>query len=188
MDERTVAEVFAKIKAHMLEGMVMHDEMARYYSFLNLKGYEKCHEYHYAEETKNYRNLCRYYMEHHNTFIPHLPMNQPDVIPEGWRNAKRKDVDKGTKQAGVKAGMSKWVEWEKKTKELFSDMYFSLVEIGEAAAAEEIARYVRDVDDELKCAESKHLTLESIGYDLSTIVSEQDMLYEKYRSKLANIF
>ena len=187
MEEKTVAEVFAKMKAHMLEGLVFHDEMARYYGFLNLKGYEKCHELHYAEESIGYRKLCKYYMEHHNRLIPHIPMKQPNVIPEGWHNAKRQDVDRNTLQTGIKAGTKKWVEWERETKELYSDLYFSLVELGDAASAGLVEGFVEDVDEELRCAESKHLTLESIGYDLLTITSEQDRLYEKYRYELEKL-
>ena len=49
-----IEEIFAKLKNHMLEGMVFHDQMSRYYDFLNLKGYKRCHEYHYFEETLGY--------------------------------------------------------------------------------------------------------------------------------------
>ena len=184
MDEMTVKDVFAKLKAHMLEGIVFHDEMARYYGFLNLKGYEKCHEYHYAEESKAYRDLCRYYLSRFHEFIPVEPMNRPNVIPESWYKATMKDVDKGTKQSGVKSGIEKWVEWEKKTKSLYQDMYLSLIEIGEPAAAMKVACYVKDVDMELKYAEMKHITLEGIGYDLPTVVSKQDELYDMYKHKL----
>lgn len=180
--------IFAKLRARMLEGMVFHDEMAKYYSFLNLNGYTKCHEYHYAEETKGYRDLSRYYMEHHHKFIPVLPMNRPDVIPQSWYSATQQQVDVGTKQSGIKAGAEKWVEWEKDTKAIYQDAYLSLIEIGEPAAAEYVLQLVRDVDKELECAERKHLTLESIGYDLITIVENQDELCERYKSKLNGIF
>lgn len=165
----------------MLEGMVFHDEMAKYFNFLNMKGYMKCHEYHYAEEQKGYRDLSRYYMEHHHKFIPVLPMNRPDVIPQGWYEATRSQVDHGTRQSGIKTGMEKWVQWEKDTKAIYQDAYLSLIEMGEPAAAEFVLCYVKDVDEELKHAEGKRLTLESVGYDLITIVGEQGELCEKYR-------
>lgn len=179
--------IFAKLLARMLEGMVFHDEMAKYFSFLNLKGYCKCHEYHYAEETKGYRELSRYYMGHHHKLIPVLPMARPDVIPQSWYSAKQDQVDIGTKQNGVRSGMEKWVAWERETKEIYQDAYLSLIEMGEPAAAEYVLKLVRDVDYELMCAEKKHLTLESIGFDLITIVSAQDDLYERYKCKLSGI-
>lgn len=65
-------------------------------------------------------------------------------------------------------------------------MYKELVDIGEIAA-EKIACYICDVDCELKYAERKHLDLESINYDLPTIVIEQHDLHEKYRQKLEEL-
>ena len=182
-----VEEIFAKLKNHMLEGMVFHDQMARYYDFLNLKGYKRCHEYHYFEETLGYRKLCRYFMNHYHMFIPFEDMNNPRVIPDSWYRYTRQEVDTGTKKSSVKSGVEHWVKWEKETKQLYQDMYKELVEIGEIAAAELIACYVKDVDCELKYAERKHLDLESINYDLPTIVIEQHDLHEKYRCKLEEL-
>ena len=164
-------QIFAKLRARMLEGMVFHDEMCKYWSFLNLPEYAENHERHYAEESKGYRELSRYYMEHHNKFIPILPMNRPDVIPQSWYQAKRQDVDRGTKQSGIKSGIEKWVAWETETKAIYQDCYLSLIENGEPAAAEFVLKYLMDVDEELKCATEKHLTLESVGYDLGYVLS-----------------
>ena len=168
-----IEEIFATLKAHALEGLVFHDEMVRYYDFLSLKGYKKCHEHHYAEETKAYRKLCSFYMNHLNRFIPTNPMQRPNVIPESWYNYSRQDVDAGTKASGVKAGMIKWVEWETETKNLYEDMCGELLNIGEIAAADFIMCYIKDVSEELKYAQTKHLALESAGYDMKFILNEQ---------------
>ena len=169
----TTAEIFAKLKAHALEGLVFHDEMARYYDFLALDGYKECHEYHYAEESNAYRKLCSYYMNHYHRFIPTLPMERPDVIPQSWYNYSRQDVDAGTKASSVKTGAGKWVEWEKKTKQIYEEMYEELVSLDEIAAADFIMCFIRDVDNELKYATTKHLALEAAGYDIHFILSEQ---------------
>lgn len=179
--------IFAKLRARMLEGMVFHDEMAKYFCFLNLKGLMKCHEYHYAEETKGYRELSRYYMEHHHKLIPVLSMARPDVIPQNWYSATQEQVDINTRQTGIKSAFEKWVSWEKDTKAIYQDAYLSLIEMGEPAAAEFVLKMVRDVDDELSYAESKYITLESVGYDLISIITRQDDLYEKYKCKLKGI-
>ena len=151
-----VSEIFARLKAHMLEGMVFHGEMVRYYGFLNLDYWKNEHEWHYAEETDGYRQLCDYYMTHYNMLIPVEPMNRPDIIPESWYRYTRHDVDSGTKNNGKEIGIKKWVEWERETKELYQEMWQELVAIGEIAAAQFISRFIRAVDEELKCAE-KHI-------------------------------
>lgn len=182
-----VEEIFTRLKNHMLEGMVFHDQMSRYYDFLNLKGYKRCHEYHYFDETLGYRKLCRYFMNHYHMFIPYDDMDNPQVIPDSWYRYTRQEVDMGTKKSAVKTGMEKWVKWERETKKLYQEMYRELMNIGEVAAAQFIGCYVEDVDYELKYAERKHLDLESAGYDLPSIVIEQHELHEKYRHKLENL-
>lgn len=152
-----VSEIFARLKAHMLEGMVFHDEMARYYGFLNCGRWKSEHEWRYAEETEGYRDLCEYYMTTYNMLIPVEPMNRPDVIPDSWYRYMRQDVDVNTRKNGMEIGIRKWVEWERETKNLYQEMWKELVDIGEIAAAQFISRYIRAVDKELKNAESHAL-------------------------------
>ena len=46
----TIAEIYAKINEHMINGLMLHDQLANYYDFLGLEGYKRCHEYHYFKE------------------------------------------------------------------------------------------------------------------------------------------
>ncbi len=180
-------EIFAKIRTHMLEGLVFHDEMSRYYDFLGLKGYCKCHLYHYAEENIGYKKLSFYFMAHYNKFIPIGDMKRPDVIPSNWYSATRFDVDKGTLRSGVETGMQKWVDWEEKTMALYKDMYKALMDAGEVSAARTVGRYLEDVENELLHAKNKKLFLDRSNYDLSTIMGEQEGLCEKYMNKLKQL-
>ena len=142
-------EIFAKLKAHMLEGMVFHDEMSRYYDFLSLCDYRDEHKKRYEEETKGYQRLCEYYMHHYNKLLPNLPMNRPDEIPDSWYMYKRQDVDTNTRKNAVRSGMQKWVEWESETKDLYEEMCGELLNNGEIASACFISKYITDVDHEL---------------------------------------
>ena len=155
-----VSEIFARLRAHILEGIVFHDEMVRYYGFLNLDDWKCEHEKHYEDESKGYRELGDYYINHYNMLIPVEPMNRPDVIPESWYRYARHDVDSGTKRNAVEVGIRKWVEWERRTKEVYQEAWKQLVDIGEIASAQFISRYIRAVDEELKCAEKKYISLE----------------------------
>lgn len=169
----TAEEIFSRMKAHALEGMVFHDEMARYFDFLNLCGYRDCHKMHYEEETEGYRKLSEYYMSRFNRLLPTAPMDRPNVIPDSWLGYTRQDVDTGTKTSAVKTAIRRWVEWERETKDLYESMYAELLNENEIAAASFVLGYVKDVDDELKTAEKTHLDLESAGYDIGFILSNQ---------------
>lgn len=150
-------EIFAKLKARMLGGMVFHDEMATYYDFLGMCDMRDEHRMHYAEETKGYHKLCEYYMHHYNKLIPSLPMERPNVIPESWYQYKRTDVDAGTRKNAVRNGARSWIEWESQTKDLYEEMCGELLNDGEIASAFFIAEYVADVDEELAEATSMHI-------------------------------
>ena len=147
-------EVFARLKARMLEGMVFHDEMARYYDFLNMCEFRDEHRKHYAEETEGYQKLCDYYMHHFNKLLPNLPMSRPEVIPDSWRMYTRQDVDEGTRTNAKRDGIRKWIEWETETKDLYEDMCGELLNNGEIAAAIFVGKFVKDVDCELAEATS----------------------------------
>jgi NADH:ubiquinone oxidoreductase subunit len=183
----TVDEVYSKIASHMIKGIMFHEELANYYDFLGLKGYKRCHEYHFIDETCAYRGLCRYYINHHNKLIPHEEVEEPDVIPESWYKYTRQEVDNNTKKNAVKNGMTLWVNWEKETKQLYEQMYKELIEIGEVASAMKIKELVCDVDCELKKAERYQLNKKAVDYDLDVVIEEQNRKHDKYRKKMKRL-
>ena len=179
----TIEEIYNKLASHMIQGMMIHEQLANYYDFLGLKGYKRCHEYHYMNESCMYRKLCRYYINHHNKLIEESEFDNPNIIPKSWYNYTRQDVDTNTKRNAVKQGLEKWVEWEKETKKLYENMYMELQNIGEIASAEFISCFVRDVDRELKKAERYHLNKQATDYDISNIIMEQNKKHNKYKNK-----
>lgn len=179
----TVDEIYAKIAQHMIKGLMVHEQLANYYDFLGLRGYKRCHEYHFLDETCAYRSLCRYFINHHNKLIPYLPVEDPKVIPDSWYRYTRQDVDNGTKKNAIKNGLTIWLDWEKETKKLYEQMYKELMGIDEVASALKIKELVCDVDCELKKVERYSLDSKSIDYSLEIIVPSQSELHEKYRKK-----
>lgn len=180
----TVEEIYSQIAAHMIKGMMFHEQMANYYDFLGLKGYKRCHEYHYLSETCAYRGLCRYFINHHDKLIPNTSFDDSQAIPDSWYNHVRQDVDANTKRNAIKTGLTKWVTWERETKKLYERMYKELMEIDEVASACKIKCLLKDVDCELKKAERYWLNKEATGYDMSDIIQEQHKKHKKYKCKM----
>ena len=77
----TLEEIFSEISAHMIKGLMVHDQMSRYYCFLNLKGYEACHKYHYFCESKAYSDLNCFFCSHHEKLIKEKAVSDPKIIP-----------------------------------------------------------------------------------------------------------
>ena len=183
----TLEEIFSLIAEHMVEGLMVHSQMSDYYNFLGLKGYAECHKYHYFEENANYRKICEYYMTRYNKLIPDRPFKNPNIIPNNWYQYSRQDVDAGVRKAAIKAGIEKWVNWEKDTKKLYETYYKELISINEIAAALELEKYISDVDNELAAAEEKYIYLNSIDYDIFEVTSKQEKKYKQYKKKLKEI-
>lgn len=184
----TVDEIFIALAIHMQEGIKIHYDFAQAYDFLGLYGFAKCHEYHYFAETKGYESLLHYYScRYHKLLnIKNIPVHE--IIPESWYKYTTMAVDTGTKRNYTKTFMDQWLEWERKTKAFYQEMYKELYNLSEIAAANEINNYINDVDNELKHAEKKSFKLETIGYDILTIIEWQQPMYKKFKKELKNLF
>jgi hypothetical protein len=184
----TTEEIFEKLSGHMIVGMMVHEQFANYYCFLNLDGYAKCHEYHFLEETKSYRKMCRYYIDHYNKLISESRFENPDIIPSMWYKHEKCDADAATKIGAIKSGLRKWIEWETDTKKLYECLYKDLYEHGEISGALFVSELVRDVDDELAGATKELLDKEAICFDMAQIIDSQDSMRRKYKKKISHLF
>lgn len=184
----TIEEIFARIAQHMIKGLMVHIQLSDYFNFLGLSGYQKCHEYHYYDESKNFRHISDYYLKNFNRFITDSHIANPQVIPESWYKYTRQQVDASTRKTSIQGGFDKWISWETETKKLYQDLYKELLNMNEAAAADEIRCLLLDVSEELKNAQQKQLELKMIDYDISIIAEGQDYIYKKYEKKIEELF
>ena len=180
----TIEEIFSKLSAHTIRGMMIHEGMANYYDFLGLHGYKRCHEYHYLSETILNRKVQRFFINKYNKLIPDSEIDSSSVIPDSWYKVSRQAVDKSTKRAAVESGFDMWVKWEHDTCKLYSQMCMELEAKGEIAAAELLRELINDNGREIKKAERMQLKLESTDYDMTYIVESQHELHKKYKRKV----
>lgn len=184
----TVDEIFGKLAQHMIEGVAYHDELVKAFDFLGWYGFAKCHEWHYFEESKGYRELMHYYATHYHKILQLEPAPKGKLISDSWYKYTTMAVDSGTKRQALKTLMESWINWEKETKKLYEEMFQELTNLREVAAADEVRKYICDVTDELKHAEKKLIKLETLGYDAVTIVEWQQPMYRKFKDRLKNLF
>ena len=183
----TVDEIFSELAAHSIQGLMAHDQLADYYTFLNLPGYAKTHEYQFFKENKSYKELCTYYITHYNKLINVQRVDDPKIMPEAWYGHSRYDVDVATRKNSIKKGLETWVQWEMDTKNLYENCIKELMNIGEVASAMYIKGMLRDNVKELERAEHYLLNKRASDYDISIIIDEQKPMREKYQKKLESI-
>lgn len=184
----TSEENFLKLSSHMKKGLTIHDQMSNIYGFLKLKGYQKLQEYRYYDETKTYKFLHNFFLNHYNKIIPDEPIEKLDLVPSNWYKHVSQDVDTGTKRNMIKELSHKWVNWERETKDLLQNIYKELFDAKETCAALMIADVLKEVEQELIAAQAVLIDLETISYDLSLIVDNQEKLYKKYCKKIKSLF
>lgn len=180
----TVEEIFVKLSAHMINGMMFHEQMANYYDFIGLCGYKRCHEYHYICETIEHRKLNRCYINKYNKMIPEPEFDNQSVIPPNWYRYTRQEVDNSTKRNVVENGVAEWLKWERETHKLYTDMYKELYDLGEITSAAYMECLIHKVEKEIKHAERKQLDLEAVEYNLSYVIGKQQCIHDKYKKKL----
>ena len=181
----TVEEIFADVSARLIGALMTHDQLADYYDFLSLRGYKRCHEYHFKTESAMYRKLHRWYINKYNKLIAEKRVEDPNIInADMWNRYTRQNIKADYKEQAVKSGMTTWVKWETDTAEMLKRYIKDLHEMGDITAALFLEDYLCDVERELKYAVRKEIELSSIDYDLIFILQEQKRVHDEYKKKL----
>ena len=176
----TLEEIFIQLNTQMYKGILMHSDMRQIYQFLGLYGYAQCQEYHYLEEINNQSSLQQYYLSHYFKLLKIGDMQHEELVPASWYKYSSQDVDIGTKRNTIKELMTKWINWEKETKQLYESLYIELIGITEVAAALYLIKIIEDVSEELSQAQKMLLDLEAIGFNLENIIDWQPSLQKNY--------
>ena len=166
----TPLEIFSRLSDHMLKGLMIHEQLADYYSFLDMRGFADEHERRYREESDNYRSLKRFAMDHYNMLIAGSSVETPKIIPSTWFKYTRYDVDISTKRNAIENGFKEWRDWESKTRSFYEEHYKELMAINEISACLFLEDFIKDVNEELHEIDKQILELKAIDYDLSEIL------------------
>ena len=185
MESKTI---FEELASHMLQGIMTHEQLMNCYTFLGLKGYAKCHEYHYISETKGLIALTDFYYDTHRGILKTIGITNPDIVPLSWYDNVAENVDINTRKEAIAAGFDEWVNWESSTKKLYEDSYKSLVSIGDIASAIFISNYIEAVNKELAYAMNERVSKRAMNFDMTSIVEEQPSILKVFSKKLKKIY
>lgn len=163
-------DTFAQIANHMREGIDFHDQVSRCYDFMGIKRFARDHSKHFMEESESYRSLLHYYSTHYHKLLKIEDKKASNLIPENWYKYDTFAVDMKTKANYIQDLTRRWIDWERQTQRLYQDAYLTLLEEKDVAGANYVNKLVKEVTKELKEAEQLLIDLESIGYDMPTII------------------
>lgn len=177
-------DILAGLKARSLEGVMFHGRMREYFLYLGLPGYAAMHSFHETEERLGAEKLTDYFMAQNGSLIPDKALTAPDVIPAQWYRMRRQDTDAQWRRRAVRDGMTAWRDWEKSTAVSLKDMIFRLSSENEYSCCRLAERKLSDVESEIAGAEDMIFDLESIEYNLPTIIGRQTDIEKKYLTKI----
>lgn len=184
----SVADIFKTMSSHIIEGMMVHEQLMNSYIFLGLHGYSACHEYHYLSETFGYIRLCKYAANHFDIIIPsNSAQNIPKIVPVSWRESTRTDVVPKIRRESIENGFAEWVKWEEQTKDLYESLYKEAMDSKFIPLSEFIKRYILDVEREIVYAKNELIFKRAIDFDIISIIEEQSELEKKFRKKIKKI-
>lgn len=177
-------DILAGLKARSLEGVMFHGRMREYFLYLGLRGYAAMHSFHETEERLGAEKLTDYFMAQNGSLIPDKALTAPDVIPAQWYRMRRQDTDAQWRRRAIRDGMTAWRDWEKSTAVSLKDMIFRLSSENEYGCCRLAERKLSDVESEIAGAEDMIFDLESIEYNLPTIIGRQPDIEKKYLTKI----
>lgn len=163
---------------------MFHGRMREYFLYLGLRGYAAMHSFHETEERLGAEKLTDYFMAQNGSLIPEKSVAAPDVIPAQWYRMRRQDTDAQWRRRAVRDGMTAWRDWEKSTAVSLKDMIFRLSSENEYGCCRLAERKLSDVESEIAGAEDMIFDLESIEYNLPTIIGRQPDIAKKYLTKI----
>lgn len=183
----SVADIFKSMASHMIEGMMVHEQLMNSYMFLGLQGYAACHTYHYLSESCGYIRLCRYASDHLDILIPSDRPENPAILPESWKRGKRTDVTPAMRREALEAAIREWIKWETGTVELYSGFYKELLDSGQIPVAEFVKKYAADAEEEIAYAKNDLIHKSAMNFDIISILEEQSELEKCFRKKIKKI-
>ena len=168
----TVEEIFTKMASHMLDGVMIHEQLVHYHNFIHLPGYANFHMERCMEESK---------------LIPNIRVRPTEIIPKSWYSYTNADIDSSTLRSSVKSGLEIWIKWEKDTQKLYQELYAELIDIGEIVSARFVEDCVCEVTNELKEAETYYFNKKVRDYDIQDIMDEQKKFSKEKRKEICKV-
>lgn len=181
--------IFNEILEHQLQGVMFHGDMANMFDFMDLHGLKREQEYHFYDEMRNMRCTDRYIINNLSA-MPDIDNVRAakEIIPAGWRNAKRAEVTPSLRAQYTQVLFGKWKEWEYETRDFLNKKYKELCDLSAYSHAAYVLELICDVEEEIKYLERQHLEYTAVGWDMKYIFEFQQDMHDKYKEMIESIF
>lgn len=111
--------LFKTVLNHQMKGIIFHNDMMSLYEFCSLHKYSHKHKMRVKEEMCNFIKTQRYYINNYCKMPKIDGSSNVSVIPSQAYSSNTKEVSYDYRCKMLKESLSKWLDWEKDTMELY---------------------------------------------------------------------
>lgn len=181
-------DIMTHLAKRKLKGVMAHADMSDIFNLMNLHGFKRKHEFQSLKENAELISLKRWITERYKV-IPNLKDSGIDINPMGIKGKGTRDnISRENKMKVTKELFKTLVDWETETLEMLEKAYSVLVEKESIADSMKVAKLIRDTDKELKYYQRDWLKYEDMGWDLTLITYDQNLLHDHYKEKTEKIY
>ena len=91
-EARSCYDIFREINDRQVTALMVHDQMADIFWFMQLKGFACMHEYQFLCESIGHRKTKKHYLCERGKLLPDGEFKNPEVLPVDWLKYSKSDV------------------------------------------------------------------------------------------------
>ena len=186
-ETRSCYDIFREINDRQVTALMVHDQMADIFWFMQLKGFACMHEYQFLCESMGHRKTKKHYLCEHGKLLPDGEFKNPEILPVDWLKYTKSDVTNQVRLQYIEKTLTTYKTWEHETKEMYEKAICDLMANGSVCDAKFVYFLLEDVSEELKELEDLCAKLRMHDDMLSGALGVQHWLHKKYRKKLEEL-
>lgn len=156
-------DAFLKVIQRQTEGLMYHDGMTDYYTFLQLDCLKDLHNKQTKDELCNLRKSKHLFISTFGT-LPFYSAADPKVIPADWKSKTNTEVDEQTLKLLIKSTLANYLTWEQETCEIYKTVAHVLKENMNFPLYREVCDLIEDVQKEICKIDKMIVDAASYGY------------------------
>ena len=155
-------EAMLSVIRRQVEGVMYHNEMVDYYTFLNLNVLKTVHKKQTKEELSNLQKTKSNFIKIFG-ILPVYTATDPKVIPTDWEMKTTKDIDELSLRLLIESSLNDYLDWEEQTCEVYKNAACILKDNLHFLLYRKVCSLVEEVENEKQ--EVKNLIAEATTYD-----------------------
>lgn len=158
----TCKEAMLKIIKRQTEGLMYHDEMTDYYTFLHLGILKDLHQKQTKDELKSLRQAKCLFISAFG-MLPFYSATDPRVIPMEWLNKSNIEIDDSSLKLLIQTSLAGYLTWEEETCEIYKASAKEFKENMNFPLYREACKMIEEVQEEI--CKINEMILDAALYD-----------------------